>query len=331
MPLVYAGIDEAGYGPLLGPLCVGMAVVRVEDWSPGQGPPDLWSMLGRAVCRELRDHRGRIPIADSKRLKLSNSSRTKHPLKHLERGVLAFLSRLIPEPLVTDAALFEALGARLADDPWYRSSERTIPVGGDSDEIRIDGALLGRACAESGVAIASMRCEMVWEGEFNDLVERTGTKAEAVLVAITRHLGTLVGSMQDRASRGDPIKVICDRLGGRTGYGQFLARAFDVEPGHVLEVERSPRVSAYRVLTRAGEIAVQFRPEGESSHLPVALASMVAKYARELAMARFNDYWSGLDRSLKPTAGYRGDASRWLRDAAALLTDADRRSIVRRA
>jgi hypothetical protein len=60
---------------------------------------------------------------------------------------------------------------------------------------------------------------------------------------------------------------------------------------------------------------VIFEVEAEARHFPVALASMTAKLVRELAMMRFNRYWSGRMAELKPTAGYRNDAHRWLDDA----------------
>lgn len=66
-------------------------------------------------------------------------------------------------------------------------------------------------------------------------------------------------------------------------------------------------------------------------HLPVALASMIAKYVRELAMHRFNRYWSKRMPELKPTAGYTLDARRWLADAAQVITKEERAVMVRRA
>ena len=74
---------------------------------------------------------------------------------------------------------------------------------------------------------------------------------------------------------------------------------------------------------------VQFMPEAESAHLPVALASMVAKYVRELSMARFNRYWCGRVPELKPTAGYSTDARRWLDEMREVLEPAERAAMVR--
>jgi hypothetical protein len=48
----------------------------------------------------------------------------------------------------------------------------------------------------------------------------------------------------------------------------------------------------------------------------VALASMTAKYVRELAMHAFNTFWSERVPGLAATAGYPVDAKRWLAEAA---------------
>ena len=97
---------------------------------------------------------------------------------------------------------------------------------------------------------------------------------------------------------------------------------------------------AFTLRARAGaEVksgAFSFLVEGESAHMPVALASMVAKFIRELAMLRFNQHWgrvrmAALGQEIKPTAGYRNDAHRWLEEIGEVMTPDDRRQLVRLA
>ena len=68
---VYAGIDEAGYGPMFGPLLVSRAVLGIPQLQPnddGTNPPQMWQRLSKAVCRKGNDRRGRIAVNDSKKL-----------------------------------------------------------------------------------------------------------------------------------------------------------------------------------------------------------------------------------------------------------------------
>jgi len=85
--LVYAGIDEAGYGPMFGPLCVGASVFVLEDYNPEEGAPDIWSLLSTILCKSRKDRHHRIAINDSKKLK---SGSRPEDLFGLERGVFAF-------------------------------------------------------------------------------------------------------------------------------------------------------------------------------------------------------------------------------------------------
>ena len=315
MSLIYAGIDEAGYGPRLGPLCVGLCVLRVENWQPGEPPPNLWRTLARAVCRKLGDKRKRIPIADSKILKLPNGA-ARHPLTHLERGVLASLD---PIP-ADDAELLSSLGARLEQTPWYDGEPTPLPLANTPESIRLDALQLRRAMASAGVEIVTLACACVGETAFNQCVRDAGTKAAVVLDQVRDHIARCA---HKATCRGEHLRVVCDRLGGRTHCRDMVAEAL----GEPVEVaEESARCSRYLAGTHAG---VLFLPEAERGHFPVALASMTAKIVRELAMMRFNRYWSRRCPGIRPTAGYWKDASRWLDEMAPLLAEEERRSLVR--
>jgi hypothetical protein len=323
LALIYAGIDEAGYGPMLGPLCVGLSVFRVREWSPGDPAPDLWARLSPAVVRTPKEAArpgAGVPIGDSKKLKIANSSATKHPLTHLERGVLALLAARDGEPIATDADLFAGLGADLGVGPWYEGERRSLPCGCGSDMLRIDAAGVRAAMHKAGIELVALRVLIVDEPAFNRMLSEHRSKAAVVEAGLETHLRAALASV----CPGERLRVVADRQSGRTHYGAVLGRVF----GSVEPEEESARASRYRVNSDHGVI---LHSEAEDAHLPVALASMAAKLVRELAMARFNRYWAGRVPELKPTAGYVQDARRWLGDVRGVLTPAERELVVRKA
>jgi ribonuclease HII len=346
MDVLIAGIDEAGYGPLLGPLCVGLSVFRVRGMPDPTKLPDLWKRLSRGVCKAparggAHDRRGRVAVADSKELKLANSVTTTHPLVHLERGVLTFCRCMGQEPRdlpADDAALFSRLGSLLSAHPCYAVPARPLPLVLTAPEILIAANVLGAAMSIASVELVALRCEIIDEVQYNQIINDTGNKAETTATAFGRHLRTV----WDIFSREDPetrIGIVCDRLGGRAQYSALIARELD--NCRVDIVEESESKSLYAItgrdtLGRERRAGLSFLVEGESAHMPVALASMVAKFVRELAMLRFNQHWgtarlTALGQEIKPTAGYRNDAHRWLEEIGEVMTADDRRQLVRLA
>lgn len=335
MPLILAGIDEAGYGPLLGPLCVGGTVFRIDSWTPGESAPDLWKLLSRGVCKKPGDKRSRIAVDDSKKLKGPNDRTTRHPLHELERAVLAFLACLGHRP-ETDLTLFETLGARAERHAWYDGDPLACPVSLQAEQVGIAANQLRGAFDGAGVSLAELKCCAVGEAAFNDLIARTGTKAATTGWATSRHLRDIWNRWgpEEESCAGGP-RVVCDAHGGRTDYADYLARAV---PGATVQIiEQTPERSRYLLTgttpedSRPRAMTVMFRPEAESACLAVALASMTAKLVRELMMARFNRYWCAQMPDLKPTAGYNLDARRWLRDAENILSPDTRTVLIRRA
>lgn len=332
-PLFYAGIDEAGYGPRLGPLCVAMSLFRVDGWTPGGPAPDLWKLLREVVAREPADARkGKLPVNDSKRLKMHGPG-VAHAVQHLERGVLAFLHAQEPARAIdSDAALLAALGAAAPSTelPWY-AGLIDLPCSTTLDHARVQGSRLAGACERAGVTPMLLRAELIDESAFNQGVERERSKAAVSFDAVARLLRMIwEGPAAAQPSDGGP-RVIIDRQGGRAYYAQALARA--IPDCEIIVHEERDVVSRYE-LRGSGPLrvmTVQFRVEAEKAHLPVALASMTAKLLRELMMERFNRYWCARCAELKPTAGYATDAGRWLRDVRAHTSAHELHAMVRRA
>ncbi len=300
--LVYAGIDEAGYGPMLGPLCLGCTAFVLNEYDPRQGAPDLWRILNRAVCRRPRDRRHRIAIEDSKKLKGANAGAV-HPLRALERGVLS-LRLTQGESSATDDALFDRLGLEPPTVPWYGSST-TLPVAVDADELRIAAARLRRVMDNAGVACSLMRCEVIGAGDFNRQVASMHTKASVNICGVMRLIDEVWRSYKD-----DHPRVIVDRQGGRTKYLRILQLSFD--GAQVRIVAEDEGQSRYHLVRDGSEITLSFVRAAESQHLPVALASMIAKYVRELLMLRLNRFFQQQLPELRATAGYVKDARRYL-------------------
>src|SRR3954467_15866772 len=85
--MILAGIDEAGYGPLLGPLVVGCCAFEL-DADPAGELPCLWKLLKKVIGKTRSKTGRRIHINDSKLVYQPGPE----GLKELEKGILTLLT-----------------------------------------------------------------------------------------------------------------------------------------------------------------------------------------------------------------------------------------------
>lgn len=330
------GIDEAGYGPNYGPLCIGATAWLVPTVKP-QGrasktsptAPDLYQLLADIITPTPTV--GRIAIADSKQLykPASHAKGKKRALRHLERAVLSALSVLDNRPADWRALI------QPPKLPWYRGFNCPLPIDEEAAEIESLAARLADVCETASVRLIDVRTRLVFPQEFNELTEKYGTKGAALshismeLLNATLTHARLTETRNPKLATQNPfspISITCDKHGGRNRYAALLQHHF---PDHWIEtLEESRPSSRYRWGgndnnagktnaddTKDARTEINFRSKGEAE-LPVALASMAAKYHRELAMRGFNAFWAKKIPGLRPTAGYPQDAKRFQSEIA---------------
>jgi len=324
---IVAGIDEAGLGPLLGPLTFGFAALRLPE-----GTGNVWEALEGVVSAEPKEDAERLVVADSKRV----FARNPRGRRRLEATVLSFLDaraggrpRSGADLLRTAPESLRPRAAEVARHPWYEALPDALPMWIDEGRLELRAERLRQALARSGIEVLEAGVRVVPAGELNRSFAATGNKSRTVWTlvrGIVEHLW--------RAHAMPFLHLIVDRQGGRYHYASLLSRAF---PAARLTVGvESPDHSEYQ-LEEAGpdgrrKMWITFAEKAEARAFSVALASCLAKYARELSMGAFNRWFGERQPGLRPTAGYTTDGRRWVRDAAATLErlGIDREVLVRR-
>lgn len=301
--MIRIGLDEAGYGPLLGPLVVGASAFRVAK--PGL---DLREGLRGLVCRagERRSHAAlrAVAIDDSKEI------HRRRGLDGLAAGVrwaAQAAGRPPPEDLDDWLTRFaDRPPSAFSAEPWFcASAAPRLPTSDLADDLRA-------RCLLQGVEPLGVWVSPVVPGELNEAFAATDNKAR-VLFLTTMTL--LVRLLEEHP--GEDVEVTLDREGGRLDYREWLD---DVFPFQGLVEHEAPDGEARYALRSGGrEVRLAFVTRGDGRHLEVGLASMAAKLTRELFMARFNAWFTARQPDLRPTAGYVEDGRRWLADAAPVL------------
>ncbi|MHC4552940.1 MAG: ribonuclease H family protein [Planctomycetota bacterium] len=317
------GIDEAGYGPLLGPLVVSCAAFELPESLLRE---NLWDILHKGVSQQKKGLQGRLLIADSKKA----YNRKSGPI-HLRRTVMSALGALAGNNSrpVTNAADFAGLLCpesveRLKDYPWYQSLE-SEPLGHDASDIQIASGVFQRTMAENGISLRYLQSRCLDVGFYNSRVETVKNKSRVLFT----ELCTLILNLLSHHTDGHPLQIVVDRQGGRINYQPELLRMFH---GFELSVIRQDEnMSSYELTNSSKSMRIHFCMKADVKYLPVSLASMASKYLREVLMEALNRHFCEMCPELKPTAGYWQDGQRFVKDLQTHLPDYsyDARQLIR--
>lgn len=291
MPWV-VGIDEAGYGPNLGPLVQAAVALHLPDDDPAG-----WETLKGCVRRCHEPDDGRLLIDDSKKVY------TRGGLEALERNLWPVTA---PDPCTLGELLWGGheppdWGRELGGEGWF-DPNGALPLEPDhaarwADYVPVRAALGGRWYVHPRLVPAP---------RFNRICDEDGSKG-AVLARGLVELAT--GAFVALPADGRPVLFACDKQGGRNFYAAMVQQAFP--DGWVVAEKEGAAESRYRVDGLDRPVSVTFRPRADGDSVAVALASMVCKYLREVCMRQFNRFWQKYVPGLEPTAGYPVDAKRF--------------------
>ena len=311
------GMDEAGLGPNLGPFVVAVTVWDVPD-SPFEF--DFWRTFDEVLTNSPKPNEIRLHVADSKQV-----FQPKRGFADLERSVLAALQLnelhpksfdelcqiLSPNDPTMESAKELKHPQPMPRVPELTNHQRDEPAPGLSPWNCGPATALPsqphnfsiveswkRICERQKIRLVAIKAAIIEPQRFNELIRQYDNKS----LVVSRTAFQLLRSVW--APDETETFVVGDKHGGRNRYDDLLAEVLDDEM--IFRLEEGADRSDYRV----GKTVLRFQPRAEE-HGPVALASMTAKYVRELAMTQFNHFWVKHIPGLKPTQGYPVDAKRF--------------------
>ncbi len=262
------GIDENGYGPVLGPLVV-TAVLLEFDGDPFE---------------ELKTENFNFPIKvqDSKKI--------------FSRNLSGYVAGEILSWGILLAGGYETMDLRsmlkkLTGEDFDIHPEIEVPVWAKKAVNLEIPAYLRKA----GIRILEIKSKVVFPADFNEMIEMVDNKSFLDYL-LFEHLLYKLEFDFDVAMMG--------KIGGT----KFYEKNFFMRTGtEVVETfEEKKKISGYRLRLPHREFDAYFILNGDEKYLPITLASIIGKYLREIFMLSLN-YEAGFKERIPYASGYRHD------------------------
>lgn len=273
------GIDEAGYGPKIGPLIMSSTAFSCNSQSH----------FKESLKDYIKDGKnGTLIIDDSKRVYRSGSG-----FKRLESSVLSFLS-MVGCKFDNLQDLLESLHINIDDDlVWYKKfADVTLPLESSRNFIIDISEKIKEAMRDNDISIEGIWSCLLFAPDFNAAADLYKNKSKVLWLLFTKVISSMMLDMD--IDGGD---VCVDKHGGRNFYKTDLEKLF----GERIVTLKEGRNSSYLIVRPHTKIS--FNVSADVDSIFVALASMVSKYIRELFMNRLNEFFKKKVGAAR-TAGY---------------------------
>lgn len=289
----YVGIDEVGYGHILGPLVIGFVPV-VSSLMPDDFNNQINEFLSK---NDL------ITVQDSKLFFKGSNKHIK-----LELEVLGFLSLFYnPFTYYREFLNFFLKNKIMWEKAIWLNPNLKIPFFTNEESLSIimnKGSIYKKCFFNATTKIRKPWLFQIEPYLFNRMLESYDTKSELITHFVCGWIRRLVEIYAPDCH----LAFYIGRHGRRKFYQKHLYRFFE----KVKVIEEKNVYSHYKVYVDELEANLIFLTRAERILPIVALSSMVAGYFRELSMHCFNLFWQKYNVALKPTSGYIPDALSFL-------------------
>ncbi|MBN2531036.1 MAG: hypothetical protein JXR76_31910 [Deltaproteobacteria bacterium] len=260
--MIIVGIDENGLGPVLGPLVVTACAFRARIYSEDE----FWALSDKSL------------LADDSKVVFKKNQKAK-----AETAVLKWLNLFALSP--SDAhELYSQVCMPLplpcpADNAHVCRPPKALAIPQyNASEFHVSEHIAARF-ETAGIHPLSAVAFTVCPGSYNDALdsgERNKLQLDFELML------QLVNQLKNNHPN-EPILALCGKVGGTRCYSPWFAAA---GAGAITILEENRDRSRYQLY---GNCQMAFIKDGDSAHLPIAVASMVGKYLRELQMTEINE------------------------------------------
>lgn len=289
------GIDENGMGPRLGPLIVTSVVTETTP----DGAKLVSSRPRGTIAKRIGDSKKLVAFDDSylgeawARAIVARAGITATTPTELLRTIA----------LDSDEALRAPCPSHHTDMCWADEGERFH--GGD--ELVASCARDLDRLEQKGVRVVRIFVGIVCTKKLNEAVGRGLSRFDVDLHTMERLI------LAAREETGQDVYALCGKVGGFDFYGD----RFGPLAGRLHTTLCEGRARSEYAMPGVGRLA--FVRDGDDSHLVIALASLVGKWARDHLMRRIVRWHQGFAPGLPEASGYHDPVTTKFVNASALV------------